>query len=328
MRRSVHKRRRKSRTLKKIRNGLIYWLVRLLVLLGSAIPLQWGLCLGAAFGRVAFVLGRSMRRRMLVHLRVAFPEKDEAWRVDVARRTLMNLGRGFFELLHFSEILDGVDGKGRWVGYLQVEDVEHMADQIAGGRGGLFVTGHCGNWELMAAYTVRLGFPVSTVVRDLYDPRLAGFLNRHRERFGYHPILREDKALARAILRVFRNNEFMGLLMDQDTKVRGAFVPFFGHLAHTPTGPAQIAYQANMDALTAFIHRRPEGGHKLVVGPPVSRPQTGDLQADIREYTAILTKAIEENIRRHPDEWVWMHRRWEKRPEDEPPEENPLSSLE
>jgi len=318
-------RRRKSRTLKKIRNNIIFWLAGLVRAAAARVPLAWGLPLGAWMGRAAFAVWRPDRNKALTHLRVAFPEKSEAWRIEVGRQAFMNLGRAFFELFHFEEILDGVDGKGRYQGYLRIKGEEHMARQIAGGRGGLIVTGHCGNWELMAAYTAKLGYPVSAAVRELYDPRFDKLLNDHRERFGYHPIMRDTAAAGREILRALRKNRFVALLMDQDAKVRSLFVPFFGHPARTPSGPATLAYHLGMDALTAFIHRRPDGGHMLVIGPPVPRPQTGDREADILEYTAILTKCVEDNIRRHPDEWVWMHRRWKKRPAGEPPEKNPVA---
>ena len=214
-------------------------------------------------------------------------------------------------------------GKGRYAGYLQMEGEQYLIDQLAGGRGGIFVTGHCGNWELMAAYAARK-YPLSVVVRPLYDPRIDRLLNAHRERFGYHPIPRDRPMAVRDMLRVFRRNELLGILIDQDTKVRGVFVPFFGHLAHTPSGLAAIAYQVAMDANVAFMHRRAEGGHTLVISKPIPRPQTGDRDADILNYTAILTRELEDYIRQYPDEWVWMHRRWKKRPEGEPPEKNPV----
>ena len=317
---------RRNRIGKKIKNDLIFAATKAVIAFAALIPLSWGLRLGAWVGRAAFALLGNDRKNALAHLTIAFPEKDESWRIETGRRSFMNLGRSFFELFHFEEILAGVDGQGRHVGYLSIEGEKHMAQKLREGRGALFSTGHCGNWELMAAYVSKLGYPVNTIVRRLYDQRIDKLLNEHRERFGYHPIWREGKAAMPEIVRVFQNNEFMGLLMDQDTKVRGVFVPFFGYLAHTPSGPAYLAYQADLDVLTAFIHRRPEGGHKLLIGPPVPRPKTGDQKADIREYTAMLVKSHEDNVRKYPEEWIWMHRRWKKRPEGEPPEQRPFSS--
>ena len=320
-------RRRRNRTLRKVRNTLVFWLARVVLPFFAAIPLRWGLCICAVGARVAFAVLRLERKKTLTHLRVAFPDKSDAWRVDIGRRVFVNLASMFVEVLHFSEILDGLDGEGEYAEYVKVEGEEHLKEQMAGGRGALMITGHCGSWELMAAVVSRLGYPVSVLARRLYDPRFDKMVNDHRRRFGYHPIMREGYTAAAAVIRVLRKNEVVGVLMDQDTKVRSVFVPFFGHMARTPSGPAYLAYHANMNALAVFIHRRPEGGHTLVIGPPVPRPQTGDPEADIVEYTTTLTQVIEDYIRRHPDEWVWMHRRWKRRPEGEPPEKNPVPEL-
>lgn len=296
------------------------------MVLAGLIPLSLGLRLGAFFGRLGFAVLRSERRKMLRHLRIAFPENEESWRVGAARRMCANLGRSAAEFFHFDEILDCADGKGKYAGYVIMKGEEHLQAALATGRGGLVVTGHCGNWELMAAFAARKGYALNPVTRTLYDLRLDRVLNARRERFGYHPIPREKRNAAVRIARVLQRNEFVGLLMDQDTKVPSVFVPFFGRAANTPSGPAYLAHRMKTDCLTAFIHRRPEGGHLLELGPPVPRPQTGNREADIAEYTAMLTRRIEEYVRRHPDEWVWMHRRWRRRPEGEPPENAPEAS--
>jgi len=290
------------------------------------IPLSLGLRLGAFFGRLGFAVLRSERRKILRHLRIAFPEKEESWRVGTARRMCANLGRSAAEFFHFEEILDCADGEGKYAGYVIMKGEEHLQAASASGRGGLVVTGHCGNWELMAAFAVRKGYALNPVTRTLYDLRLDRVLSARRERFGYHPIPREERNAAVRIARVLQKNEFVGLLMDQDTKVPSVFVPFFGRAANTPSGPASLAYRMKTDCITAFIHRRPEGGHLLEVGPPAPRPQTGNRKADIVAYTATLTRRIEEYVRRHPDEWVWMHRRWRRRPPDEPPANVPEAS--
>ena len=279
------------------------------------IPLGWALAVCALGGRAAFALLRSERRKALAHLRIAFPEKDEAWRVEVGRRSFMNLARMGAELLHLAEILEGLGGTGRLAGYVTIEGEEHLAAEHARGRGGLFISGHCGAWELLAAYIVHLGYTVNVIVRGLFDPGFDRLLNENRERFGVRPIAREGGSAAMEVLRALRRNEFVAILMDQDTKVRGVFVPFFGRLAHTPSGAAHFACRAGVDVLPGFVHRRPEGGHAIVIHPPAPRPRSGDREADVLEYTAALTRYIEEQIRRYPDEWVWMHRRWKKQPD-------------
>ena len=316
--------RKRFRPLKRIKNHLIFLLALSFIAVARRIPLRSGLKIGAFLGRVIFFLDRPDRRKILTHLRVAFPEKTEAWRMEIGRRTCMNLGRMAIELFHFDELLPtGAAGDER--NYVRIVGLEHLEAQRRAGRGGLIVSAHCGNWELMPPSAARFGFRVANVVRNLYDPRLDALLNAHRIRYDYRPIVRSGFESAREIFRALRRNELVGILIDQDTKVRSVFVPFFGRPARTPVGAALIAYQAKLDALTSFIHRRPEGGHTMVISPPLKRPETGDREADLRGYTAMLTKAIEDNIRAHPDEWVWMHRRWKRRPEDEAAEDNPVA---
>ena len=114
---------------------------------------------------------------------------------------------------------------------------------------------------------------------------------------------------ARALLRVLRRGEILGLLMDQDTNVQGVFAPFFGRPAHTPVGPVRLAMRTGAPLVPMALYREGEGYH-LVVQPPIPLPDTGDREADLREGVARCNRTLEALIRRHPEQWVWMHRRW------------------
>ncbi len=307
-------------TLKQVKNNLIYQTARAIFWAAGRVPLRLGLPLGAAIGSAAWHLLRHDRECSRLHLRVAFPEWTEAEREAVGRESFRNLGRSFFELFHFDELLATIDTPEpyvRWIGH------EHMDAVVAQGRGGIHVTGHLGNFELMAAWSVKRGDQLSEIVRSLYDKRIDKLLNDHRTRYGYLPLWRGGQELVADIVAVFQKNGWLGILMDQDTRVKGVFADWFGHPAYTPSGPAYLCYQAGIDAVVTTIHRDKRGGHTIVTSPPIPRPQTGNLKADVQAYTEMFNRELCARIRQHPDQWVWMHRRWKTRPPGEPPQRNP-----
>jgi KDO2-lipid IV(A) lauroyltransferase len=200
--------------------------------------------------------------------------------------------------------------------YVEVEGWERVEALRAGraegaqggaGRGVLIVTGHCGNWELLAAAINCRGLGMRVVARALDEPELQDLLVAFRRRFGSESIERGRPGAARELLRALREGA-LGMLIDQDTRVDGVWVPFFGRPAYTPVGAAKVALRPGVAAVPTFIERRPDGTHLARFLPPL------DLPPDETEATAAMTRAIEAQIRRRPEQWVWMHRRWRRQP--------------
>lgn len=294
-----------------------------MIAFARTIPLHWGLFLGTVMGRLAYWVVIAERKKAENHLKIVFPEKDGRWRRETVKQMYANFGKSFFEVFHLKDIFDGVDGKGRFTDYIEIIDDHHFSQQLEKGRGALFITGHCGNWELLAALVVKRGFRLRPIVRKLYDPRLDDLLNQHRIENGYPPITRTGKEMESEIADVLKSNGILGILIDQDTKVRSVFAPFLGYPASTPSGPAYLAYKLDMDVIIALIHRKSKGGHQVVTLPPIPRPKTGSLEGDIVAYTSLINEVISNYILQYPTEWVWMHRRWNTRPEGEQPKDRP-----
>jgi KDO2-lipid IV(A) lauroyltransferase len=268
-------------------------------------PLSWAAVdrFGRALGTLAFRLGRRDRRRALAHLAIAFPDLTATARQALARGCFRHQGMNLAECLHLfgrgcAEVAAQVDVLG-W------EEVERAR---AGGRPLLVLTGHCGNWELLAALINCRGLAMAVVARPLEDAPLQALLAGLRSRFGTATIERGSAGAARAILGRLRRGGVLGMLIDQDTKVDGVWVPFFGRPAFTPVGAAKIALRQGATVVPAFIERLPGGRHLARFHPAMELPD------DPREATAAMTLAIEEQVRRHPEQWVWMHRRWRHRP--------------
>jgi KDO2-lipid IV(A) lauroyltransferase len=277
---------------------------------GVAAALGWrgGQRVGAALGGLAWRLARRDRRRALDHLAIAFPELPEAERQALARRCFVHLGTTLMEVLQLLRL--DCAGVAR---HLTVEGWEEVEAAQRERRPVFFLTAHCGTWEMLAAATGCRGLPLTAVARQQDDARADAVTTTLRARFGARTLHRGTPGAARELLRVMRGGSVLAMLIDQDTRVDGVWVPFFGRLAYTPSGAAEIALRQKAAVLPAFDERRPDGSHLLRVLPPL------DLPADVTAATAAMTVAIEEQIRRRPEQWVWMHRRWRRRPPSEAP---------
>ncbi|MHB1843307.1 MAG: lysophospholipid acyltransferase family protein [Deltaproteobacteria bacterium] len=285
---------------KRLRRAARYPLLRAAIWLASGLPLGLALALGALFGRLVFWLARGERRRALAHLAIAFPERTEGERLALARASFQELGRCLFESCQARRLDGRLCDYVRW----PAEDIAALRATLSEGRGALFVTGHIGNWELLARRIVREGFDHVVIARQSGDPRLAGLIDRFRAEGGVRSVGRgSGMGAMREILSALRRGALLGLLLDQDTRVQGIQVPFFGRLAHTPVAAEELSARTGAPIVVGFIHRDPAGGHVL---------RTERLAGAAEGATARLTARIEDELRRHPRDWVWMHRRWRR----------------
>lgn len=260
---------------------------------------RWGRRLGAAAWRVS----RRDRGRAIEHIGIAFPELDDAGREDLARESFLHLGTTLGEALYLLRH-DAAEVARR----VRVEGWEHVEQARAAGKPVLILTGHCGNWELLAATINGRQLGMSVVARQLDEPELDALLVGLRARFGTPTIARGTPGAARALLRALRGGGALGMLIDQDTKVDGVWVPFLGRPAFTPVGAADLALRFGCAAIPAFIERLEDGSHLARFAPALELPP------DPAQATAAMTRPIEAQIRRVPAQWVWLHRRWRRQP--------------
>src|SRR6266403_968741 len=254
----------------------------------GALPMPAALAVGRGLGTAAHALLATPRRLAVAHMGLAFPELDLATRRRLVRATFRHAGQAFAELSLFETILRRPD-------YVRLEGAEALDAALAEGRGAIAVTGHVGNWELLAAWAAAIGYPITGVVRRVNDLRFHSLIVRFRAAAGVEILVRDDPRFVAAVGDALRRNRVVAMLIDQDT--RGAGV---------------LALRARVPVVAAFIERRPEGGHLVRVAPvPAELPRGRE---GVRELTARLTAAIEAQIRRSPAEWVWWHERWRKQP--------------
>jgi KDO2-lipid IV(A) lauroyltransferase len=183
---------------------------------------------------------------------------------------------------------------------------------LARGQGVVFVTGHVGNWEVLARRLTLAGYRMAAVAKEASDPRTTALIEGLRRQGGLEVIWRGAPGAARQMLKTLRGNGLLGLLIDQDTSVQSVWVPFFGHLAKTPRAAADLALRTGAVPLLGFAVREGPGRYRVELHD-VELP-AGDGEAAAVELTTRLTAGIEACIRRHPEQWVWMHQRWKSPP--------------
>jgi KDO2-lipid IV(A) lauroyltransferase len=299
---------------------LAYGGALLLYALLNVLPHRLALRVGVAGGRLLYWLDGRHRRLVQEQLRMAFPDWSASKIQLTAQQCYDNFGRSAAEFARL-----GRADRETILSWVTVEGREHLDRAVAGGRGVLFVTAHLGNWELMAVVCNLLGYRLYPVARPLDNPWLNRLVDRIRSRHGSVVISKKDDSAPRDLIQALRTGECVGILLDQNmAPYDGVFVEFFGRPACTAKGLALIARRTGSPVLPAFIARETDGRHRLIVLPPVELIHTGDVQRDVVTNTARCTAVIEQMVRRYPDQWLWMHRRWKTQPK--PPTALPITS--
>jgi KDO2-lipid IV(A) lauroyltransferase len=284
-----------------------------LALFFNLIPFRLSLKIGETLGRLLFSLDRKHRTITLRNLRRAFRnEKTEKEILEIGKACYVNLGRSFVEFARLLRHNPAYLEKN-----IEIEGFENYLKAKEKGRGVLYLTGHCGNWELMALFQAMKGYPISIVARSIDNPYLNRKVEEIRTRYGNRII--EKKRAMRGILRCLDEDGTIGVLLDQNvTRKEGVFVDFFGETACTNKGLALIALKTEAPVLPAFIHYLGMGRHKIVVGKEIELERSADNEMNIISNTSKFTKIIEDHIRKYPAEWLWLHRRWKTRPDKSP----------
>ena len=287
------------------RARLIYLALLALSAVVRRLPLSVARFLGLATGHFAWhVLGRE-RRRAKANIAIAFPEWGARQRASTIRRMFHHHGQSLFEILWMPKLDAAKIAKTT-----TFEGIEPILEHVRAGRGIVGFTGHCGNWEWMAYCIAKVGIPTSVIQRERDEADLNRFITRIRATAGMRTIDRGSTGAARELIFALRRGGILGFLIDQSIRVESVKVPFFGQLALTPIGPAKLAIRTGAPAVSVFIERR-NGKQHIRFNEIIDTRDNDDPVA----LTALVTQDIEEQIRRAPEQWVWMHDRWRDRPQ-------------
>ena len=290
-------------------NRLLYGLAASVLGALARLPLGLAYWLGARLGDLLYLVLAERRRITRANLALALgADKTAAERHQLARTTFRNLGQHLVDFSHLARLTPDA-----FTAMCHVEGLEHIEALLRRRKGLLILSAHFGSWELAPAIALCLTTPVHVIVRPLDNPALQCLAEAYRQRCGYRAIPR--RAALTACLQVLRRGEIVAVLMDQSGLRRESVqVEFFGTKAYTSIGPALLALRTGCPVVSAFLIRAGQGRHRLVFSQEIPVHRTGHVPHDLVENTRAFTHIIETYVRRYPDHWFWLHRRWKQRP--------------
>jgi len=269
---------------------------------------------GIIFALTVYLLHFRLRQVGMRNLELAFPEKSGREHAQILRGEFTSLGRQLAEVCKFPQYsIENIDEIVVYDGF------ENYERALARGKGVLFLTGHIGGWELSAFTHSLHGHPVHIVMRPMDNVYLDRLIRRYRTLHGNKTVDKDD--FVRGLLAAMKQGETVGILMDTNmTPPQGVFVDFFGIPACTATGLARIALRTDAALVPGFTLWDPGlGKYRLRFDPALELIRTNDIEADVIANTQLFTKVIEDYVRRYPEQWLWVHRRWKTRPAGQPP---------
>lgn len=267
-------------------------------------PLPLAHMLARAYTRLLDLAIPRLRQVACRNLTLALPDANPTLIADGVFRSIARLLVAF---ARFPSIRQ--HNLARWI---RCEGAEHFETAIRQGRGVLFATAHLGNWELSAYAHALLASPMNVIVRPLDNPLIDALVGRRRALSGNRLVLKKD--FARAILKALAANQAVGILIDQNASLEnGVFIDFFGIPACASTGLAKLAAHSGAAVIPGFaLWSEEESRYILRFYPPVA------ISGDAVRDTQTLQAKLEAVIRAHPDQWLWIHRRWKTRPPGQP----------
>lgn len=296
----------------KIQNKSELLAVRSLLGTIGALPLETSMRFGKSVGRFLAKRFPKLKKTALRNLEIAFPEMSPDERERIASSTFESLGRHLGFVSHFRKfklenVRDLVDVVGR----------EYFDRAHATGRGILFFTGHFGSWEVFNLLPPAFGYGMNILVRRIDNPLVENFVDRMRTRFG--SVTLDKTKAARQMFRALENGELLGILADLNVQEKeGVFVDFFGVPASTTVSIAKLAIKTNAIVLPAFaVWEESKNKYVVYLEPAIEYAPADNSPENIRDLTQKITATVEKYVRQYPEQWLWIHKRWNTRPPGE-----------
>ncbi len=300
-----------KKTRRKIRYAIVYRFVTALIGLSRITPRVLWLRLCGLIGLIAYYFASQTRTLIQRHLTMAYKsEKTPAEMKALSKKVFRYLAMNTGEMLRATRI-ETWDQLGE---FLEVTGYENFTEANAKGKGVIFLTCHVGAFDLQVSTMALKGLNPNIIGTPLKDERLNELLWEYRNKYGAVAIERGKETFR--LIKVLKSGGSVALLIDQDTRVKSTFVDFFGIPASTPVGVTVLALKTGAAVVPTYIHLGKDWKQHMVILPEVQLTVTGNEEADIHQNTQMLTNLTESIIRKHPEQWVWMHERWKTRPGD------------
>ncbi len=278
-------------------------------LLVNLLPEGFALWCGNQLGSIFFHLDWERRSVALENLQVAFgKEKSEGERRAIALRTFQNLGMTAVEFFRIPK-MDVETFKKK----VTIEGLEQALRLLEKGKGALLLLSHFGNWEMMGIMSKLIGDPILVLAKPMKkNMRMDRYITEIRKAAGLE-VVSSIKA-SRTVIKALSRNRVVGILIDQRAKrSEGIWADFFGKKAPTTPGLAVLAMKTGAPVVPVFMVRNGFGKHRLIIQEPLELVHTGDIKKDAEANTQLFNQTLETMIRQYPDQWFWVHRRWERK---------------
>jgi KDO2-lipid IV(A) lauroyltransferase len=289
----------------------VYWLVRFMIWISNVISRKVWLRICGGLGLLAYNLAGETRKLTVKHLTMAFPEKGKNEIKRLAKSTFKMLGKNAGEVIRTSSINNLADLEK----ILVTTGFENFEKANKKGKGVIFVTCHLGAFDLQVTNMALRGLNPNIIGTPLKDPRLNDLLWNYRNAHGAIAIERGKETFR--MIKVLKSGGSVALLIDQDTRVKTVFANFFGIPAATPVGATILAIKTGAAIVPTYIYLGSDNLQHMHILPEMPMHITGIEEQDLIYNTQLMNDFIEQQIRKYPDQWVWMHERWKTRPEDQ-----------
>jgi KDO2-lipid IV(A) lauroyltransferase len=291
----------------KFQHQLEFYGVRIIAWIARQLPLQLAIALGRVLGWFVFEVLRIRRLITMENLRRAYPQQPQWWIRKTAGACYRHFGRVAVELARLPKM------DVHWVEkHVEIIGREVLDRCLERGKGGIVLSGHLGNWEIMGAAAAVIGYPITYIVTTQRNKGVEAWIDNLRREKGIEIIKTHDSP--KRMIQALRNNHLMAVLSDQDAHEDGEFIPFFGRPASTPRGGPVLHLKTCASLMFGYAVGLPGGKWQITYK---DIPEANDEISTNEAVTHLLTHAtgrLEQEIRKHPKQWLWMHRRWKTQP--------------
>ncbi len=296
----------------KLQNRSELLAVRSLLGAIGALPLETSMRFGKSVGKFLAKRFPKLQKTARRNLEIALPQISAEEKQRIIYGTFESLGRHLGFVSHFKKFkLEDIRN------LIEVVGKEHFDKAHETGRGILFFTGHFGSWEVFNLLPPAFGYGMNILVRRIDNPLVENFVDKMRTRFG--SVTLDKTKAARTMFRLLENGELLGILADLNVQEKeGVFVDFFGVPASTTTSIAKLAIKTHAVVLPAFaVWEESKKKYVVYLEPPIEYAKDDNSPENIRELTQKITSTVEKYVRKYPEQWLWIHKRWNTRPKGE-----------
>ena len=288
--------------MKKVKHLLEYCASVFFLFLLKIIPEKAAYWSASAIGGFAFYVLRIRKEVSLGNIRESFPDLPESKTRSIALHAYISAARVMVEFARYPRLKKKINDK------VTVENQEYLEELARNRQGAIFIGAHLGNWEIQAAAVNNLGFATFAVAGNQHNVRTGAMMNRYREMIGIR-IIRTGVNI-REVVRAIQQNQFILLASDQDAGSRGVFVDFMGRPASAPQGPALFHIKTGVPLMVMLTIRQKDGRYITTLKKLPALALSGNKEDDVRNITQAYYTIIEEYVRKYPEQYFWMHRRW------------------